>query len=654
MSDKEKLYCGASDVLPRGFDDWGNMLDCVKSNQIRRFGIKKIDHKVVARGKALAKEDRERGQLRKKTIIRMIGMRATVNKLNGDVTRELKKKSLGKSFDKVKLAELKKKLAKARKEFIQVSKEFKGMEGGKLKASLISDFFKESHEKGMNNVGDFKIDKGLSGKWVKTYHNPIDDWTVVVHRGTSTSMDKEGAYDVFVDAQLAVNYKNNARFKKSEEIQKKAEQKYNPKRMTVLGSSLGGTLAQDSAGKDVHEIITSGKPTTPADILFKKRPKDNQFDIRTHTDPVSALKPLMPHKNDIQVKSKTPFNPIKSHLGVDVMGHFDPDKMIGHGKNKIDTNSIMNGGINLRKATVADLKKRIIVLKRGRTDIDKKKYNVSGKSKGDLVLMLEWLEKTNKKSLASKNKELIKEHFTTLSKKIKILNRKYLDNDKAVNSRLDKINRKVKNIIKVDVRDLEDAIFEIKGDFDNFLENVFDSNKEINQLIKKNSREIASLLKGVVEMHDVLQSEIDEAKDDRDNIVRGVDLLDSTMSRNIKSLSKAQKKRLQKSNRRVGLELGKVEKDVDKKLGDNMDILDNFSVRIVNNEQKIKKIGSIFDDRLDTLDNFSVKIRENENKIKKDREMLKKQLGEIKKIQNMMFDDFEVRELKKQIKRGRK
>jgi hypothetical protein len=239
--------------------------------------------------------------------------------------------------------------------------------GGKLQASLIGKMFEESHKKKLSDIGDYKVDRILSNEFVKVYHNPKSDWTVIVHRGS------KNLSDAIVDMQLAVNFKNNARFKMSKDVQKQAEAKYNVNRMSVIGSSLGGTLAQEF-GSNAHEIITSGKPTTIPDIINKNRPSSKQFDVRTHTDPISMLKPLMPHKNDIQVQSKTPFNPMKSHFGKSVMDHFEPDKLIGHG----------------RSMRVGDLKKRIIVLRKHQKD--KSSYLVTGKNKKQLVAMLNKLE----------------------------------------------------------------------------------------------------------------------------------------------------------------------------------------------------------------------------------------------------------------------
>jgi hypothetical protein len=363
-----KKYCGSNDKLPSGYDSFGNMKECIDNSQVRRYGIKKVNTDKLA-------EKKKKGRTRHNIIMDMIASKAKMNKLRDELELEATKKRLGKLYDKDLLKQLKIDVDAITKIYIQFrdefseherTKEINALKGGKLKATLLKELFEASVGK-QRDVQDYKIDRSLSTKWVRVYHNDIDDWTIIVHRGSND------LYDAMIDTQLSVNFKNNARFKESKKIQKLAEKKYDPKRMSVVGSSLGGVLAS-TYGANAHEIITSGRPVTPADLVLKKKPHDHQFDVRTPTDIVSFLKPLQPHKNDLVVKSNDPLNPLKSHLGKHVMEAVVKEKgtdaMIGHGKSM----------------KIAELKKRIIVLRKYQKD--KSSYLVTGKNKKELIEML--------------------------------------------------------------------------------------------------------------------------------------------------------------------------------------------------------------------------------------------------------------------------
>ena len=246
------------------------------------------------------------------------------------------------------------------------------LKGGKLPAGIIREFFIASHDKVLQNVKDYEVDKEISNKYVRVYYNKNNDWTVVVHRGSGDLKD------VFYDAQLVLGVTDNERFKISRETQSKAEKKYNPKRMTVLGSSFGGVLAEASSGKNVHEIITSGKPVTPKDLILNKKTKDNQFDVRTNADIISALKPFQSKNvNDITLKSLTPLNPIKSHIGSEVFSkkYFDEDTMVGRGPPE-----------DIQRMKVEQLKNLIKITRKSKK-LKAKDWKVSGIRKHELQKM---------------------------------------------------------------------------------------------------------------------------------------------------------------------------------------------------------------------------------------------------------------------------
>lgn len=235
--------------------------------------------------------------------------------------------------------------------------------GGKLAASMISKFIKASHEE-LHDVGDFKIDRELSHEWVKVYHNPNNNQAVVVHRGSS-----DGA-DTWTDFKLLFQQKNNNRFKKSKEVQKKAEQKYGAQNVTTIGSSLGGYLAEEF-GQNSKEVITVSKPTTPLDVLKGKKKGDKQHDIRTTLDPIAILQNFQKGDKDIVIPSKT-VNPFENHMGDKVTGHLG-DQMVGEGI--------------LKRLKVNELKELVKLLRKqkiGRA----RKYPITHKKKCELCKMV--------------------------------------------------------------------------------------------------------------------------------------------------------------------------------------------------------------------------------------------------------------------------
>src|SRR5690606_16792553 len=199
--------------------------------------------------------------------------------------------------------------------------------GGAVSSSQFSAFVRavnNTEKKGLSDVGDYKVDRGLSNKWVNVFHNPQNNHTVVVHRGSST-LD-----DAWTDVKLFFGQTNNDRFKTSQRIQRAAEKKYGTSNMSVLGSSLGGYLAH-TYGKNASEIITSGRPVTPGDVLKGRKQHDNEYNVRTTHDPVAVLQNF--NKNtgrDLVIPSRNKLNILDSHLAENVMAHLPADKQLGN------------------------------------------------------------------------------------------------------------------------------------------------------------------------------------------------------------------------------------------------------------------------------------------------------------------------------------
>jgi hypothetical protein len=192
--------------------------------------------------------------------------------------------------------------------------------GGKLKVKDIKHFLQKSYDKNLENHNGYNVDKELSGKRVQVYHNPNENHTVVVHKGT------DSIHDWITDLKMGFGNKNTTRFKHSKKIQNQAENKYINSKLSTLGHSLGSKLAEESSKNPNNEIITLNNPTLLSDLV--KKPKQNQYDIRTKLDPVSILKNIVPkNKNDVTIKSKT-YNPLTEHF-TDTLNRINQDLEIG-------------------------------------------------------------------------------------------------------------------------------------------------------------------------------------------------------------------------------------------------------------------------------------------------------------------------------------
>jgi hypothetical protein len=198
-----------------------------------------------------------------------------------------------------------------------------GKRGGKLAAHDMSDLLAASYDKKIHDVGDFKIDRQLSGQRAQVYYNPKTGQAVVVHRGTA------GMHDWITDARMLFGDKKSKRFKHGEKVQKEAEQKYGKNIVTTIGHSLGSSIAE-RVGQDSHEVLTLNKPVTPKDLIKGKKVSDKQYDVRTAYDPVSILRPHQGGKEEQTIESIT-FNPLAEHK-TDTLKRLDEDTLIGRGR----------------------------------------------------------------------------------------------------------------------------------------------------------------------------------------------------------------------------------------------------------------------------------------------------------------------------------
>ena len=156
------------------------------------------------------------------------------------------------------------------------------MIGGKIKVNTLQKMFKNGYEKkpkNTNNIDGYNIDKELSGSRAQVYYHPETQHLVINHRGT------KGVHDVITDIGLMFNHKSNNRFKHGKKITDNALKKYDTDNVTITGHSLGHAIAQESNKDHKKELITLNGAITPYD----KKLKDNEFVIKSTSDPVSML-----------------------------------------------------------------------------------------------------------------------------------------------------------------------------------------------------------------------------------------------------------------------------------------------------------------------------------------------------------------------------
>jgi hypothetical protein len=206
-------------------------------------------------------------------------------------------------------------------EIIATNQIIKAVNGGSLSAKDTKDFLNSSYSKELKDINGYKIDKSLSGQRVQVYHNPQNNKTVVVHRGT------QSVQDWGTNLSMSLGHKGK-RFNHAKKIQKQAEDKYKNSDFITLGHSQGAKWSEMLGNKNNNnEVITLNKPTLPIDLIQGKKVKKNQTDIKTSRDPVSILRGLQKGKKAKVIKSKT-FNPLKEHT-VNVLDRLDENEMLG-------------------------------------------------------------------------------------------------------------------------------------------------------------------------------------------------------------------------------------------------------------------------------------------------------------------------------------
>ncbi len=254
------------------------------------------------------------------------------------------------------------------------------LKGGKIKIDLVKRLIMASYGKTKSNTVDGYVrDTSISRAHTIVFVDEANKHVVVVHRPTDNLYDV--ASDVFMSVGLFT-----PRFKEAKTVQDKALKKYKGYRISVIGYSLGASVAEKvskDSTKDIHEIILMSKPVTPHDVLIGQKANEKTTEIRSTADPVSVLKPLQTQDREKQVivPNKT-MNMLKEHNVKEVLERLDPDMEVGEGSGVIAYQSLM-------KMNNKQLKEFI---KRNRPyATTNHKYLVTGKKRNELREMAKHL-----------------------------------------------------------------------------------------------------------------------------------------------------------------------------------------------------------------------------------------------------------------------
>lgn len=191
--------------------------------------------------------------------------------------------------------------------------------GGALEVGEVKQFVDASYEpnKGQTNqIGSYVLDKELSTRKAKVYHDPSSGKTVVTNRGTTGT-----ASDWANNARyLMGSYGKTDRMKQAEKVQKAAIQKYG-KVDTNVGHSQGGIITRKLNEKGLTGEVINLNPASKGEKQQK-----NEFVIRSATDPVSML-----HQGKKRTTTtKGGVNLLAEH-SANILDRLNPTQIIGVG-----------------------------------------------------------------------------------------------------------------------------------------------------------------------------------------------------------------------------------------------------------------------------------------------------------------------------------
>lgn len=151
-------------------------------------------------------------------------------------------------------------------------------DGPSLHKVLQNSYHKKSKQStSLANEG-YVFDSDLSNHNQQVYYHP--DKKKLLYSVSGTHNLKDVGTDLYLAAGLL---KKTNRYKEADTTYKKAREKYKPESSTVVGHSLGGSIAS-YVGKKEDKIITYNKGAT-----IGQSNRKNETSIRTRGDPVSMF-----------------------------------------------------------------------------------------------------------------------------------------------------------------------------------------------------------------------------------------------------------------------------------------------------------------------------------------------------------------------------
>jgi hypothetical protein len=171
------------------------------------------------------------------------------------------------------------------------------------------------NEKSQNTLSKFglKKDPSLSNHNEQVYIDPIKHKILYAIAGTHNLSDI--GTDIYLGLGLI---KNTNRYKEADRVLKEAKQKYPHYTTTVVGSSLGGTLAGYVAGSD-DKVLTQNKGAT-----IGQKVRGNETHYRTNGDLVSFL-----NSNSTHTVNMENHNPYSGNMITDALRAHKVDNLKG-------------------------------------------------------------------------------------------------------------------------------------------------------------------------------------------------------------------------------------------------------------------------------------------------------------------------------------
>jgi len=176
-----------------------------------------------------------------------------------------------------------------------------GLKGGAISSENLEKFIKASYKSTDDDIDGYKKDKELSNAEISTFYNPSNN-VIAVFRGTEKTLT-DWSNNI---AYIAGQYENTDRFKRAKEMYNKIVKKYGEKNISLVGHSQSAVITR-KIGENAKEIIN----VNPAH-LFEKQ-KENEFNVRSSGDIVSAVKPVADVYNKVKT---TATNAVKSVANV--------------------------------------------------------------------------------------------------------------------------------------------------------------------------------------------------------------------------------------------------------------------------------------------------------------------------------------------------